>query len=93
MEEANKIKAKIREFILKTSYVSAEELGDDTLIFAEGIMDSMGFISIIGFLEEEFSVATRDEDLIEENFESIRAISEFVQRKAGVLASQTINKE
>lgn len=93
MEEAGKIKEKIREFIVKTSYVSGEEIADNTLIFAEGIMDSMGFISIIGFIEEEFSIATLDEDLVEENFESINAISEFILRKNTANKIQTVSKE
>jgi acyl carrier protein len=41
----------------------------------------MGFIALITFLEEEFSIKTNDSDLIEENFESIDAISMFVSRK------------
>jgi len=42
----------------------------------------MGFIMLITFLEEEFGIKTVDSDLIEENFESINAITEFIQRKA-----------
>jgi len=41
----------------------------------------MGFIMLIAFLEEEFGIKTSDEDLIEENFESINAICDFVDRK------------
>lgn len=92
MQETNKIREKVREFILNTSYVSSEQINDDTLIFAEGIMDSMGFISIIGFIEQEFSILTTDEDLIEDNFESIHAISEFIFRKTTSLSTQTVNK-
>ena len=41
----------------------------------------MGFISIIGFIEEKFSIAPKDNELIEANFESINAISNFVFQK------------
>jgi len=44
-------------------------------------MDSMGFISIIDFLEESFSVTANDNELVESNFESIDAISNFIFRK------------
>jgi hypothetical protein len=40
----------------------------------------MGFIMLITFLEEEFGIKTVDSDLIEENFESINAISEFIKK-------------
>jgi acyl carrier protein len=36
---------------------------------------------LISFLEEEFGIKTNDNDLLEENFESINAISDFVTRK------------
>jgi acyl carrier protein len=41
----------------------------------------MGFMVLISFLEQEFGIKTNDADLLEENFESISAISEFVIRK------------
>lgn len=75
------IKEKIRQFIIKTSYMPADQVNDDTLIFEQGIMDSMGFISIISFIEETFSVTALDNELIETNFESINAISSFIERK------------
>lgn len=81
MENIQEIQEKIKQFILKTSYVSADQVNNDTLIFAQGIMDSMGFISIIGFVEENFSITTADNELLEANFESINAIADFVFRK------------
>lgn len=81
MHDIQEIREKVKNFIVETSYVSAEQINDDTLIFAEGIMDSMGFISIIGFLEEAFSISAADNELIEANFESVDAISNYVLRK------------
>lgn len=90
MLNIHQISEKIRKFVIETSYVSADEINDDTLIFAEGIMDSMGFISIIGFIEDEFSITANDNDLLEENFESINAISEFIFRKTNAHSPQTV---
>ncbi|MFZ2340453.1 MAG: acyl carrier protein [Bacteroidales bacterium] len=73
---------KIRNYIVQTSYADANKIKDESLIFREGFFDSMGFIMLITFLEEEFGIKTVDSDLIEENFESINAISEFIQRKS-----------
>ena len=74
-------KEKIRNYIVQSSHADAEKIKDESLIFKEGFFDSMGFIMLITFLEEEFGIKTVDSDLIEENFESINAISEFIQRK------------
>jgi len=81
MKNTLQIQEEIKQFILKTSYVSDDQVQNDTLIFAQGIMDSMGFISIIGFIEDNFSVTTLDNELLETNFESINAITAFVIRK------------
>ena len=75
-------KRKIRDYIVQTSHADANKIKDESLIFKEGFFDSMGFIMLITFLEEEFGIKTVDSDLIEENFESINAISEFIQRKS-----------
>ena len=84
MENALKIEEKIKQFILETSYISPDQVNNDTLIFQQGIMDSMGFISIISFIEESFSITALDNDLLESNFESINAIANFVSRKLPV---------
>ncbi len=81
MEEIHQIQEKVKQFILTTSYISEEQINNDSLIFAEGIMDSMGFISIIDFIEEGFSITAADNEPLEANFESINAIANFVSRK------------
>jgi len=75
------IKEKVRNYVLQAVYAEKEKIKDDSLIFKEGYFDSMGFMVLISFIEEEFGIKTTDSDLLEENFESINAISEFVIRK------------
>jgi len=81
MKNTQQIKDEIKQFILKTSYVSEDMLNNETLIFTQGIMDSMGFMSLVSFLEENFSIRVKDTELIETNFESIDAIGDFADRK------------
>lgn len=81
MEDTLQIKREIKQFIIKTSYISDEQVNYDTFLFVQGIMDSMGFMSLIDFIEENFSVKASDNDLIETNFESINAIADFILRK------------
>ena len=81
MENNSIIKEKVKNYVLQAVYADKEKIKDDTLIFKEGYFDSMGFMVLISFLEEEFGIKTNDNDLLEENFESINAISDFVTRK------------
>jgi acyl carrier protein len=75
------IKEKVKNYVLQAVYAEKEKIKDNSLIFKEGYFDSMGFMVLISYLEEEFGIKTNDADLLEENFESINAISEFVIRK------------
>jgi len=81
MENTIEIKNKIRKFIIETTYVPEGQVQNDTLIFVQGIFDSMGFISLINFIEETFAIKAKDSELLEENFESIDAIANFIGRK------------
>lgn len=77
----SKIKEKVNTYIYQAVHVDKEKIKSNSLIFKEGYFDSMGFIMLITFIEEEFGIKTSDADLIEENFESINAITDFVSRK------------
>lgn len=84
MMSETQIKEKVYQFISEQTYVDPDNIQYDTLIFKEGYFDSMGFITLITFIEDEFHVKTEDKDFIEENFESINAITSYVTQKAAV---------
>jgi len=75
------IKGKIQNYVAQTAYAGSEIIVDNTLLFKEGYFDSMGFIMLLSFIDEEFGVKVNDDELLEENFESISAISDFIARK------------
>jgi len=77
------IREQIRDYIHQTTFAEKEKIKNDSLIFKEGYFDSMGFVVLITYLEENFGIKTTDSDLVEENFESINAITDFVIRKNG----------
>lgn len=78
------IKEKVKSYIFQAVHVENDKIKDDSLIFKEGFIDSMGFVLLISFLEEEFSIKSTDNDLIEDNFESINAITRFVVSKTTI---------
>ena len=63
MADNNLVKEKVRTYILQAVYVDNEKIKDDSLIFKEGYFDSMGFMVLITFIEEEFGIKTNDADL------------------------------
>ena len=53
-------------------------LDDNDSLLGSGIIDSMGVMEVIAFLETEFGVEVGDDDVTEENLGSIRAISNYI---------------
>jgi acyl carrier protein len=52
-------------------------LMDDLL--SEGIIDSLGMMKLIRFIEDKFDLKVRPEDMTIENFTSIETISNYIQ--------------
>jgi acyl carrier protein len=81
------MKTQIREFVCKTTFSDPQKIGDDTLLFEEGIFDSMGLLNLIAFLEQHFNIKIADSELDATNLGSVNAIASFVDRKMKMTAS------
>jgi len=55
-------------------------VSDDTQLIEEGIVDSMGLMQIVAFLEERTGVRVSDDDVTPDNFETVKAITQLVER-------------
>jgi len=77
------MKEEIKGFIAETSFTDPGSIKDETMLFEEGIFDSMGLLNLISFLEEKYGVKTEDTDLMEDNFQNLVAIENFVTKKKG----------
>ena len=53
---------------------------ESTSLVESGWLDSFGVVDLVVFLEREFGVVLRDEDVIPENFETLETIHELVHR-------------
>jgi acyl carrier protein len=82
MVEAGTTKAKITNFIVeKFPGARKRQLNDDTALLEAGIVDSIGVLEIVAFIEQTFAITVSDEDLLPENFGSIACIAQFVEGK------------
>ena len=57
--------------------------GDDTDLFAGGVVDSLSFINMLLHLESEFGIAVELERLDREQLDSVNGIAAFVARELG----------
>ncbi len=49
-------------------------------LLEEGIIDSLGLQQLITFMEQQFKISIDDEDLMPENFESVNAIVQLIEK-------------
>ena len=54
------------------------ELAAEDDLLGGGLVDSMGFVRIIAFLEEEFDITIPPTDMVVEYFMNIEAMSNYV---------------
>lgn len=84
MIHKSEIIERVKVYITNTSFSQKEDIQNDTLIFENSLLDSMGFLFLIDFLKEEFEIEVEDEDLVDDNFKSINNISEYILNKLKV---------
>ena len=83
------IQNQLREYIItQFMYDQANaRLDPDTDLLNDGIVDSMGILQVVNFLEEKFGVQVSDDEITPENFRSLRVLTEFVEQRRGALAT------
>ncbi|MFW6062893.1 MAG: acyl carrier protein [Chloroflexota bacterium] len=50
-------------------------------LISSGVIDSLALLRLINFVEEQFGVTVGDDEVVPDNFETLNAAEEFVQRK------------
>jgi len=83
MEQQSEIKAQVRTFILEelARRKGITEFTDDDSLTENGVVDSLGTFRLVSFLENNFNLHVADEDIVHENFRSVREIERFVNGK------------
>ena len=76
------IEETVRRFIISELMLGErdEHLEDTFSLIENGVLDSLGIMRLIQFIEEKFSISIEDEDILPENFENIESISQFIKR-------------
>ena len=78
----NETKEKVLEFMC-TRFPAARgmSLEDESSLLDSGVIDSLGILDLVAFMEETFGIQASDEDLVPENFDSVSALVRFVESK------------
>jgi acyl carrier protein len=75
------IEQDVRNFLIKTFlFGRAEALNDDQSLLG-GVIDSTGAIELVMFLQDHFAITVEDDEVVPENFDSVKNVVAYVERK------------
>lgn len=72
------IEQKLREYIRETT---STDVDSNTPLVEKGIIDSMGVMDLIAFIQASFHIEFTDDDLTAENFQNIQTIERLIESR------------
>ena len=77
------IEREIRQFLDDNFVLAADvgSIGREASLTEAGVIDSMGVLELIMYLEERFDILIPDDEMLPENLDSIGRIVAFVEQK------------
>ena len=77
------VKEQIRQYVAENFLFSDNgfELGNDESFLEAGVVDSLGVLELVTFVEEEFSLQVADEEIVPDNFDSVNRLADYIGRK------------
>jgi acyl carrier protein len=75
------VRGEVRRFIENELRRDVAAVGDDASLLEAGILDSVGVLSLVAFIEQRYGFGVSDEEMMPENFDTIEAIASFVSRR------------
>ena len=78
----NTVSTHIKDFIWQHFPLArTRKIVETDHLLEQGILDSLGILEVVTFIENEFSIILNDDDIMPENFQSIECMVTFVQRR------------
>lgn len=78
MDTEATIRRYIREITLYPELV--DQLGNEESLFVNGILDSLGLVSMIAFLEEAFALVIPMEAVSIDRFSTLKGITSYIEQ-------------
>ncbi len=77
------IEQELRQFVVDNFLFGEgeEQLSNEDSFLEKGLIDSMGILNLVNYVQEKFAVTVADEELIPENWDSVRRVADFVESK------------
>jgi acyl carrier protein len=79
------VRDRVRRFISDSFLI--DEFADDDSFLAAGIIDSLGVMQLVSFLESEFGIQVAEAELVPDNLDSVAKVTGYLSRKLGARAA------
>ena len=74
----------IQQWVYNAFPVARERaIGNSDSLLDSGIIDSMGTLEVVDFLENKYGFEVLDDEMVADHFDSIQSIATYVLRKQG----------
>ncbi len=82
---SQEIEKAARDFIARNLLYSSDGFGysDTTSLIGEGILDSLGVVELVEFVQTQFGIKVDQQEVTPDNFDSVAKLAAFVRRKQG----------
>jgi acyl carrier protein len=76
------IESEIKSFIAKNLLYSGDgfKYGEDVSFLEEGIVDSIGVMELVAFVEEKYQIQVNDQDVTPDNFDSVNRLANYIRK-------------
>jgi acyl carrier protein len=77
------IREQIREYIVQNLLFTDDGFtySDDDSLLEEGIIDSVGVMNLVLFIEERFNIQIPDQDITRDHFDSVNKLGQYISSK------------
>jgi acyl carrier protein len=77
------IEARIRDYIARQLLFSEDEFpyADDASFMQEGIIDSLGVMELVEFVQRDFGIQVAQTEVVPDHFDSVAKLAAFVKGK------------
>ena len=75
------VAAEVEQFLVGEIAPGLGPVEPDSDLLADAVLDSLGIVRMITFLEERYAIKVDDDDLAPENFRTVESIVAFVDQK------------
>lgn len=77
MDKKAVLKDYIKDEFIRNPNVQLDENED---LIGAGILDSLGILKLVAYIEDNFNIEVPDEEVVYENFHSLTAMENYLQR-------------